>query len=96
MRIDLNRTAANDVAAEQQTKQVAAAEHSKTNAVAHEDTTSFSTDSVAVSDLTAKALQTPEVRQDKVNSLRQAVQNGSYKVDPQAVADAMLKEEFDK
>ena len=47
-------------------------------------------DSVDLSSLAAKALETPEVRQDKVDSLRQAIQGGTYSVDPQQIADAMI------
>ena len=90
MRVDLNRTAANEIAAEQRAKQVAAGQSAKAQQ-ATEDKATFSTDTIAVADLTAKAMQTPEVRQDKVDSFRQAIQNGTYKVDPSAVADAMTK-----
>ncbi len=47
-------------------------------------------DSVTLSSLASKALDTPEVRQDKVDSLRSAIQNGSYSVDPDQTADAMI------
>ena len=49
-------------------------------------------DSVTLSSLASKALDTPEVRQDKVDSLRTAIQNGSYTVDPDQTADAMLSD----
>jgi flagellar biosynthesis anti-sigma factor FlgM len=49
-------------------------------------------DSVTLSSLASKALDTPEVRQDKVDSLRAAIQNGSYSVDPNQTADAMLSD----
>jgi len=92
MRIDLNRSAANEVAADQKTKQVASTGRPP---VHHdtEDTTTFSSDSLAVTNLAAQAMQTPEIRQDKVDSLREAIHNGTYQVDPAAVADAMLKNE---
>lgn len=92
MRVDLNRTAANEVAAEQRTKQVAANGRPSAHH-ATEDQATFSTDSIAISDLAAQAMQTPEIRQSKVDSLRDAIHNGTYKVDPAAVADAMLKGE---
>jgi flagellar biosynthesis anti-sigma factor FlgM len=40
--------------------------------------------------LTAQALQLPEVRQARVQALRQAVEAGSYAPDPRAVAGALL------
>ena len=38
------------------------------------------------------ALQLPEVRQDRVAALQQQIAAGSYQVDPQAVADAILRQ----
>ncbi len=57
-----------------------------------EDTTRLSTDSAAVKSLTAKALTAPDVRQDKVEALRQAIQNGDYTIDPAMVAQALIRE----
>ena len=47
-------------------------------------------DQVKLSSLVEQALQAPETRQDKVDSLRQAVQSGQYSVDPHEIADAIL------
>src|SRR5690348_7016875 len=52
----------------------------------------FGGDSVTLSSLASKVLDTPEVRQDKVDSLRSAIQNGSYTVDSEQTADAMLSD----
>jgi flagellar biosynthesis anti-sigma factor FlgM len=43
-----------------------------------------------VTALTAQVLQLPEVRQAKVQALRQAVEAGSYTPDPRAVAGALV------
>lgn len=43
-----------------------------------------------ISALTAQALQLPDVRQERVQSLREAVQSGSYAPDPRTVAGAIL------
>lgn len=59
---------------------------------AAEENESFPEDTVTISTLTAKALQMPEVRQDKVDSLRQSVSSGQYQVDPYAIAAAMVGE----
>ncbi len=44
----------------------------------------------------AKALQvarnTPDVREDRVAELKQQIQNGTYKVNPEKVADGILRE----
>ena len=39
----------------------------------------------------SEAMQLPEVRQDRVGALQQQIASGSYKVAPQDVADAMLR-----
>ncbi|HEX4582577.1 MAG TPA: flagellar biosynthesis anti-sigma factor FlgM [Acidobacteriaceae bacterium] len=39
----------------------------------------------------AEAMQMPEVRQDRVASLQQQIASGTYRVAPQDVADAMLR-----
>jgi negative regulator of flagellin synthesis FlgM len=38
------------------------------------------------------AAQTPDVREDRVEALRRQIQNGSYKVDSDAVADRLVDE----
>jgi flagellar biosynthesis anti-sigma factor FlgM len=40
--------------------------------------------------LAAQAAQLPEIRQERVQSLRQAVFGGQYQLDPQKVAGALL------
>ncbi|MGA9527459.1 MAG: flagellar biosynthesis anti-sigma factor FlgM [Terriglobales bacterium] len=52
----------------------------------------FSGDGASLSALTTQALQQPDVRQSKVDNLRQMIANGNYNVDPQKTADAMLAE----
>jgi anti-sigma28 factor (negative regulator of flagellin synthesis) len=47
---------------------------------------------VSVTSLTTQALQTPAVRQDVVNSLQQSFASGQYRLDPSAMAAAMLGE----
>ncbi|HEY1802509.1 MAG TPA: flagellar biosynthesis anti-sigma factor FlgM [Terriglobales bacterium] len=59
---------------------------------ADSNSSALSEDSVTLGSLTSKALESPEVRQDKVDSLRSAVQSGQYSVDPQQVAEAMLND----
>jgi len=88
MRIDLNGASLNGVVREDKTKKVSnkPAEHPSV-----EDKSSLSQDTVSVSSLEAHALSFPEVRQEKVDALREAVQNGQYKVDPDKVAQAMIE-----
>jgi flagellar biosynthesis anti-sigma factor FlgM len=49
-------------------------------------------DHVNVGALASQAMESPEVRLDKVDSLRQAIRDGQYKVAPDKVAEAMLRE----
>jgi flagellar biosynthesis anti-sigma factor FlgM len=58
-----------------------------------EDRTTLHSDSASVQALTSQALQSPEVRQDKVDQLRLAVQGGAYKPDATQTASAILESE---
>lgn len=57
-----------------------------------EDKATLSASQANVQALVAKALSSPEIRQDKVEALRQAIGKGEYKVDPGEIADAMIQE----
>jgi len=66
-----------------------AGENSNDQASAGLDSTRFSFDQARVAALETQALAAPEVRQEKVAALQQAVDNGNYTVDPSKVADAI-------
>jgi flagellar biosynthesis anti-sigma factor FlgM len=51
---------------------------------------SFPEDTVTISSLALRALQTPDIRHDQVAGLQQSVSNGLYELDPGAIAEAML------
>jgi len=88
MRIDLNGISLNGMEREDKTKKAGA----KSPGASHvEDKASLSTDTLSLSSLEAKVQASPEVRQDKVEALRQAIQNGEYEVDPQKIAHAILE-----
>ena len=55
-----------------------------------EDQAELSGTHAQVQALTAQALQFPEVRQDKVNALRQVVDDGSYQPSSGQIAEAMF------
>jgi flagellar biosynthesis anti-sigma factor FlgM len=55
-----------------------------------EDQASLSGAHVQVQALATEVLQFPEVRQEKVNALRQVVADGSYKPSSDQIADAMF------
>lgn len=54
------------------------------------DQTQLSAAGTQVTALTAQVLQLPEVRQERVQALRQAVQAGTYSPNPGSVAGALL------
>jgi len=56
------------------------------------DSTRFAFDQARVASLETQAMAAPEVRQEKVAALQQAVENGDYTVDPSKVADAIAAE----
>ncbi len=89
MRIDLNGANLEGVVREDKTKKVS---NKPSDAPSLEDKTSLSQDTVSISSLEAHALSFPEVRQDKVNALRQAIRDGEYKVEPDQVAQAMIEQ----
>ncbi|HUO13791.1 MAG TPA: flagellar biosynthesis anti-sigma factor FlgM [Verrucomicrobiae bacterium] len=55
-----------------------------------EDQTQLSEVHAQVAGLTAQALQTPELRQERVAALRLSVQSGQYRPSPEAVAGAIV------
>jgi flagellar biosynthesis anti-sigma factor FlgM len=89
MRVDLNAISLNSVEREDKTKKAGGKAASAANV---EDTASLSVDTLSISSLEAQALATPEVRQDKVDALRQSIQNGQYQVDPEQIAQAILRQ----
>lgn len=55
-----------------------------------DDVASFTTDNLSIADLGAKAMAAPEVRAEKVESLRQQIAAGTYQPDARQIASAML------
>ena len=88
MRIGLNSPDPQRVSTEQTSTSSAAAR--QTGRTQGEDADTFSSDSVSLSTLANRALQMPEVRQEKIDSLRQSIANGQYAVDAKSIAAAML------
>ena len=58
-----------------------------------DDVAQLSTGSDAVQKLKAQLEQVSDVRQARVESLRQAIQDGSFKVLPERIAQAMLADD---
>jgi len=87
MRIDLNHISLPELARDEKTRKAGAKAPSGPSV---EDKTSLSADALSVSSLAAQALTAPPIRQDKVEALRQSIQNGEYKVEPDQIAQAIL------
>lgn len=58
-----------------------------------EDHVTLSSTQGTVASLTAHAMNTPQIRQDKVDALRQAVSSGNYQLDPAKIAQAISTNE---
>jgi len=56
------------------------------------DTATLSTDLASTQALAATALNSPEIRSEKVDALRQVIQSGQYKVEPDKIAEAMIRD----
>jgi len=91
MRIDLNygpqQIPENNRASAQTT---AAAGSTAANSPLGEDQAQLSGAHVQVAALAAQASHLPEVRQERVQALRQAIQSGHYQVSPEKVASALM------
>ena len=90
MKIDINATLNGQMPTELAAKQVSTSSptpfQNKT-----QDTTSFNNSGkTTVQSLTNQALQTPEIRQDKVSAIRESIKNGSYDLDPRKIASAII------
>jgi flagellar biosynthesis anti-sigma factor FlgM len=48
----------------------------------------------AVTSLVSTAMQTPNARQERVNSLRTSIQQGDYAIDARKIASAMLQDQL--
>lgn len=88
MRIGLNSPDLQGVPTE--TAATSSAAVDKTRPASSEGGDSFPEDTVTISSLAQRALQTPDIRHDQVGSLQQSVSNGQYELDPSAIAEAML------
>ena len=92
MRIDLTQTAASQIAPEPNSKQVGAANTAVSSLAGGEDRTTLTSDTQSLASLVGNAMSSPEIRQDKVDSLTQAINSGQYQLDPGAIASSMLNE----
>lgn len=92
MRIDPFNSAASQITSETNSAQGAAKKGVSSNKAGTEDRTTLTSDKASVNSLVSKALSSPAVRQDKVESLRLSVSSGQYDIDPAKTAASILDE----
>ncbi len=92
MRIDLSQLTPAQVSSEHNAKKISDQQSSASETAGTVDRTTFTSDSTSVGSLVGKAMSSPEVRQDLVDQLKQAVNSGQYKLDPSAIASSMIDE----
>jgi negative regulator of flagellin synthesis FlgM len=92
MRIDLYNSAASQISSESNSKKVQTQNVSSSDASDGGVRTTLSSGSGTVSALVNEAMSSPDIRQSKVQSLQQAISSGSYQLDPDQIAGAMIDE----
>jgi flagellar biosynthesis anti-sigma factor FlgM len=92
MRIDLFNTTASQIGSQTDPKQVKAENASAADAADGGDRATLTSGSGSISSLVSEAMGSPAIRTDKVASLQQLIANGQYKLDPEAIAGAMINE----
>jgi len=91
MKIDPSSAVANQVVTERKSQAVNTESVSASKS-ATVDRTTLSTSVPTVSNLVQQAMLSPAVRQDKVNTLRDAVLSGNYPIDTVKIAGAIADE----
>jgi flagellar biosynthesis anti-sigma factor FlgM len=90
MRIDLSNSSAGELSSELSAQQVSAQNATQAGKSGAEDHATLTSDSVSVNSLVSASLSSPEIRQDKVDSLRLSVSSGQYELDPAKIASSMV------
>lgn len=65
-------------------------ENSRDATASANDEAQLSNSQSRMNKLTLQAMQLPEVRSSRIETLRQAIQNGEYQPQPEQIADAMI------
>jgi len=92
MRIDSFNSAASQVSTDTVSPQVNGQSAAQAGGADAGDHATLTSDSASLSSLVGLALNSPEVRQDKIDSLSQSINNGEYELDPAKIASSMLDE----
>lgn len=88
----MSQLAPSQLASDCNTKEVSKQNAEASDLLGSADHTTFTSDSGSVSALVSKAMSSPEIRQNLVETLKHAVNSGQYELDPTAIASAMLDE----
>jgi flagellar biosynthesis anti-sigma factor FlgM len=89
MKVELNSLSATTLPTERSVKQASTGSTTAAQSAA-QDRTTFHSDSLSVESLTSQAMSSPEIRQDKVDTLSQSVNSGTYQLDATKIAGAIL------
>lgn len=92
MRIDLSQIASGQAAWDHESKKVESHALGGQDAIGSKDRTTFSSDASSVGSLVGKAMNSPEIRHELVNQLKESVNGRKYSLDPNAIASSMLDE----
>lgn len=92
MRIDLNPSAMPELDRSQGSGRAAKSAESSISGVPanQDDMASLSTGSDAVAAMRTQLDNVPDVRQQRVEALRQSISQGTYAISPQGIAEGML------
>jgi flagellar biosynthesis anti-sigma factor FlgM len=90
MRVDLSNSSAGELSSELSSQQVNSQNLAQSANAGTEDRATLTSDSSSVKSLVSAALTSPEIRQDKVDSLRLSVSSGQYELDPAKIAASMV------
>jgi flagellar biosynthesis anti-sigma factor FlgM len=90
MKIEANSPAASQLTANRSAKQVSNVGQPEISGTT-EDRTTFHSDVTSIQQLTSQAMNSPEIRQSKVDALRQSVSSGEYQPDAAKTAGAFIE-----
>lgn len=93
MRIDLNQAAASQITNEAMPKQPSIEELVASGPENSGDRTTLTSTQQSINALVSTAMGSPEIRQDRVDSLKQAIANGTYELHPGKIASSMIDEQ---
>lgn len=93
MRIDLTQATASQISSEPSPKQVSTGNIAESDLAGGEDRTTLTSAQQSLSALVSTAMSSPGIRQDRVDSLKQAIESGNYQLDPDKIAASMIDEQ---